>query len=242
MSDQTIAAYNLSERVAHYDSDMKLMHPNRFKMVEVALEVLPFPLDSPLLALDLGTGTGFFADAVLTRYPCSRVLAVDGAPVMMNLARARMGKLAERVEFLTGDFRNLRQLLGSRKGQVVFSSYALHHLNRQEKREVVKGALDFLEPGGWFLNADLVIASSPVIERRIQEIRVNGIVARAAGRDPRFAAAEATRNFLNELELKDQDKPLSLNEDLRILEEAGLVHTSVFWMEFREAVTGGVKS
>jgi hypothetical protein len=31
-------------------------------------------------------------------------------------------------------------------------------------------------------------------------------------------------------------------EDLKILREAGLDNPSVFWMEYREAITGGFKS
>lgn len=241
MENQTIAAYNLLERVARYDNDMNWMHPNRSKMVEVALEVLSLPLDSPVVALDLGTGTGWFAHAFLSRYPSSRVIAVDGARAMIELARARLKDFEGRVDFVLGDFRDLGHLLGPRQGQLVFSSYALHHLTRQEKLEVIQQALAFLEPGGWFLNADLVVSASPRIETRIQEIRINGIVERVAGQDSRFSTAADTRKFLDELELKDQDKPLTLTEDLKILAQSGLTDASVFWLEYREAVIGGVK-
>ena len=43
MTEQSIAAYDVSQRVQSYDADMELMHPNRSKMVQVAIEVLPFP-------------------------------------------------------------------------------------------------------------------------------------------------------------------------------------------------------
>ena len=33
-----------------------------------------------------------------------------------------------------------------------------------------------VKPGGWFLNADLVVAAAPEVGRRIQEIRVVGVV------------------------------------------------------------------
>jgi hypothetical protein len=39
---RSIKAYDIPERVASYDAEMELMHPNRSKMVAVALEVLPF--------------------------------------------------------------------------------------------------------------------------------------------------------------------------------------------------------
>jgi hypothetical protein len=45
MNEQSIAAYDVSQRVKTYDADMELMHPNRSKMVRIALEVPP--LDAP---------------------------------------------------------------------------------------------------------------------------------------------------------------------------------------------------
>ena len=240
MIQKSIGAYELPERVASYDADMEIMHPNRSKMIQVALDVLPFPEQQPLSALDLGVGTGYFTEKFLKRYPHAQVLAVDGAGAMVDLARTRLGPLSEQVRFAVGDFRNLSQILtGDALFDVVFSSYALHHLGREDKLAVVREARDRLRPNGWFLNADILVADSPEIERRIQEIRVNGIVGRS--RDARFPDAAATRIFLDRLEATDGDQPLSLLEDLHILRNANLRGATVFWLEYREAVCGGIR-
>jgi tRNA (cmo5U34)-methyltransferase len=242
VGERSISAYDLRERVASYDADMDVMHPNRSKMVRVALEVLPFPRTSPLLALDLGIGTGYFSGEFLNHFPSSRVLAVDGAKAMVDVARARLGPLASRVDFRVGDFRNLTTLVADVHGLgVVFSSYALHHLDRLAKEAVIRQAVSLLRSGGWFLNADLIIADSPAMETRIQEIRVAGIVARAGGADERFRDAAATRQFLDELEAREGDQPLTLLDDLAILRSVGLRNPSVFWLEYREVVYGSQK-
>jgi len=242
MVQKSIAAYELPERVASYDADMEIMHPNRAKMVQVALEVIPFSLEKPLRALDLGVGTGYFAERFLHRYANAHLCAIDGAAAMIDLSTARLGSLRERVRFLVGDFRNLSRLLAEGDFfDVVFSSYALHHLGRDDKQAVVRQAWDRLRTGGWFLNADILVADSLKIEQRIQEIRVNGIVQRAQTVDARFADAKATRSFLDRLEETDGDQPLTLLEDLQILRNAELHGVTVFWLEFREAVYGGMK-
>ncbi len=241
MNSESIDAYNLSERVVTYDADMTLMHPNRTKMVEIALQVLPFEPQEPFTAVDLGVGTGFFTQAVLNHFPNSRIIAIDGAEAMVELAKVRLETKADRVEFKIGDFRQLSQIISGQRGQLAFSSYALHHLNREEKVAVIQQVYRYLEPGGWFLNADLIVASDPGIEKRIQEIRVQGIVQRSSRCDPRFADYESTYRFLDKLEAEDHDQPLKLIEDLQVLKEAGLRNASVFWMEYREAVTGGSK-
>jgi ubiquinone/menaquinone biosynthesis C-methylase UbiE len=238
---ETIKAYDLPERVASYDADMDLMHPNRSKMLEVMLELLPIDRDAAFSALDLGVGTGFFSHAVLARFPNCRVIAVDGASTMIDMAKSRLHAMAARVDFRTGDFRHLRELLADGEhGRLVYSAYALHHLTPAEKLSVVRQAVNFLAPGGWFLNADLIVAADPRLERRIQEIRVEGIVRRAEGRDQRFINGVSTRAFLDDLEARDQDKPLTLGEDLEVLREAGLRNASAFWVEYREAVIGGL--
>jgi tRNA (cmo5U34)-methyltransferase len=242
MKSTSIAAYELPARVASYDADMDIMHPNRHKMVSVALETLPFNPASTITALDLGTGTGFFTHRFLEQFPQARVISVDGSNSMVDLARTRLGPLAARVDFRVGDFRQLQDLIPeSVYGDAVFSSYALHHLNHDEKREVIRQALRFLKPGGWLINADIVTHESKVIEERIQQLRVEGIVRRGHATDPRFRDAASTRQFLDQLEATDADQPLTLAEDLRVFREAGFTHSAVLWSEYREVVIGGQK-
>lgn len=242
VSQRSIEAFNLPERVVAYDADMRLMHPNRAKMVEIALEVLPFELDSELRALDLGCGTGFFAERFLEAYPRSQVIAMDGAEAMVEMAKTRLRAAGERVECRMGDLREVSKLLAGAEGvDVAYSSYALHHLERDEKVALVSDVVSLLKPGGWFVNADVIAAGSPDLEIRFQELRVMGIVERAAGKDPRFADYTTGRRYLDEMEAHEGDQPLTLGEDLQVLTEGGLRDAAVFWLEYREAVTGGLK-
>ena len=111
MTERSIAAYDVSQRVKTYDADMDLMHPNRSKMVQIALEVLPFPKTAALRAIDLGMGTGYFTKQFLNHFPNSRILGIDGAQAMVELAKARLRSLASRVQFIIGDFRHCDNLL-----------------------------------------------------------------------------------------------------------------------------------
>ncbi len=241
MSRESVDAYDLPERVARYDADMAVMHPNRAKMIQVALEVLDLEADAGLNALDLGAGTGYFSAKFLEAFPASRVHALDGAQAMLDLARERLGQQGSEVTFHVGDFRDLRTIAGGEKFDVVFSSYALHHLTLDDKTAVVRDAASLLRAGGWFLNADIIVAETPAVEERIQDIRVCGILERAAGRDRRFADRETARRYLDEMEAAEGDRPATLREDLQALRAAGLEDVAVFWLEYREAVSGGRK-
>jgi hypothetical protein len=136
----------------------------------------------------------------------------------------------------------LQQLVsGAGTADIVFSAYALHHLSRADKQAVLTQAIELLVPGGWFVNADLIASDSPPLESRLQEIRVAGIVERAAGSDNRFADTVATRRFLADLEKNEADQPLTLAEELGLLRSSGLRNVAAFWLEYRELVSGGEK-
>ena len=242
MNERSIAAYDVSQRVKTYDADMELMHPNRSKMVQIALEVMPFPKTAALRAIDLGIGIGYFTERFLNNFPNSRVLGIDGAQAMIELAKARLTSLASRVQFVIGDFRKLQELAPDAGTiDVVFSAYALHHLSRPDKETVLRQVVELLVPGGWFVNADLIVSDSPELENRLQQIRIAGIVERAHGSDSRFVDSASTRRFLADLERKEADQPLTLAEDLELLRSSGLKNVSTFWLEYRELVKGEQK-
>lgn len=243
MGSSSVESYDLPERVRTYDADMEIMHPLRWKMIEIALEILPFHKTRSLRALDLGVGTGVFSKRFLEEYPNARVVAIDGAASMLELAKSRLGDLVQRVEWILSDFQAMPTTV-TRPGtfDVVISSYALHHLNAQEKLAVMKTVVQAIKPAGWFLNADVVVAEAPDVERRIQAIRVEAVTDRAPPRDKRFRSTDATRQFLDDLEATEQDQPQTLEKDLRILRESGITNPEVFWKEYREAVIGGLKS
>jgi ubiquinone/menaquinone biosynthesis C-methylase UbiE len=222
---------------------MGIMHPNRAKMIDIALDVLPFDPREPLRAIDLGVGTGYFAARFLLSFPRATVLAIDGAASMIDLARVRLGENVERATFVVADLGDLPEdIAGPSSVDVVFSSYTLHHLDPQEKRRLIYQSFGFLRPHGWFVNADLVVAEDELVEARIQELRVTGIVERASDGDPRFGDPTSARRFLDDLETTEQDQPVTLTEDLRIIKEAGLAGVEVFWKEYREVVIGGLKT
>ncbi|MDH3589511.1 MAG: methyltransferase domain-containing protein [Gammaproteobacteria bacterium] len=240
MSSDSIKAYDLPERVRRYDADMDVMHPLRWKMIAVALEVLPFSRSTDLRILDLGIGTGVFAQQLLKEFPSAQVLGVDGSEAILEIATARLSRYSNRLRLEAHDFRKLpRGLLDESTLDLAVSSYALHHLNKDEKSDVVRQVVGALKTGGWFVNADIVIAESPCIENRFQDLRVKGIVARAEG-DERFRDEPVTRQYLDDMEKKEQDQPQRLAVDLQIFREAGL-DAEVFWREYREVVVGGPK-
>jgi ubiquinone/menaquinone biosynthesis C-methylase UbiE len=242
MSGESIRAYDVPTRVASYDADMDLMHPNRHKMAQIIENVLALSATPPRLVIDIGTGTGFLAGRLLRAFPDLRVIAIDGAHEMVDLARIRLGPLAQRVDFRVGDFRGLDALCSNIDPvDAVVSSYAMHHLSSPDKLNVLRAAHGRLRPEGWFLNADLTLSEDDYLDTLTQQLRVRGIVQRANGLDTRFPDATTTRRFLADMERNEADQPLRPAEDSQLLQEAGFMHVTTWWRETRESVYGGMR-
>lgn len=238
--DRTIQAFN--QRVRTYDADMAVLQPNRSKMCSVIVDWIPFPEDQEFSVIDLGIGTGFLSHRILQSYPNARIIGIDGSEKMMEVAKARLRDFLHRVSFRKANFMETAETFSDLPPiDLVVSSFALHHLNKEQKAKVFERCHDVLVPGGWFLNADLLLGENDISEHRFQELRVDGIIVRAGGRIADFKNRESTRSYLKALEEKEGDQPVRLTEDLEILTNSGFFGVDIFWKEYREAVYGGMK-
>ncbi|MEX2210886.1 MAG: methyltransferase domain-containing protein [Gaiellaceae bacterium] len=82
----------------HWDA---MTSADRMTAFEAGLELVP---ETPQRVLDLGTGTGDGALAMVRRWPDAEVLGIDAAPAMVEEARRKAGGAAR---FEVGDARHL---------------------------------------------------------------------------------------------------------------------------------------
>jgi SAM-dependent methyltransferase len=101
--------------------------------------------------VDLGAGTGTFADAI--RPHVKRVVAVDVSPAMVRELHAR-GFDAVQAGFLTYEH-------AGEPVDAVFSRNALHHLPDFFKALALERIASILRPGGVFVLQDLIFSFEP---------------------------------------------------------------------------------
>lgn len=125
------------------------------------------------LVLDVGSGPGVLADAVLRAVPLARVVVHDYSPPMLEQARSRLAWAGDRARFHQSDLavRGWSDGLGDGFDAAV-SSYAIHNLRDPVAiRAVYEELVTRLAPGGCLLLLDLVEPAGSRAERLVGERR-----------------------------------------------------------------------
>ena len=107
--------------------------------------------------LDLGSGDGRLLDLVLHARPDARGVALDFSELMLGKLQARFGG-SDRVEVIAHDLARPLPPLGA--FDVVVSSFAIHHLTHERKRELYGEIWSALQAGGVFCNLEHVSSAS----------------------------------------------------------------------------------
>ena len=137
--------------------------PHRAEGEGVLLDHLPERVER---VLDLGTGDGRLLALVLTVRPQASGIGLDFSDEMLERARERFED-DPRVDIQRHDLTDRLPELGL--FDAVVSSFAIHHVDDDRKREVYAEAFAALRPGGAFLNLEHVASST---ERLHQQFRV----------------------------------------------------------------------
>jgi tRNA (cmo5U34)-methyltransferase len=104
--------------------------------------------------LDLGTGTGETARAVLARHPGARLIGIDENDDMLAAARDALPRTDLRVL-------RLEDALPEGPFDVVVSALAVHHLEGTGKADLFRRVTRVLRPGGRFVLGDVVVPVDP---------------------------------------------------------------------------------
>jgi tRNA (cmo5U34)-methyltransferase len=150
--------------------------------------------------LDLGTGDGRLLAMLRVDRPELSTTGLDFSALMLERARGRFSG-DERVELMEHDLSRPLPALG--RFDAVVSSFAIHHLEHERKRELYGEVLELLEPGGVFANFEHVASPSARLHRDF----FNAINVPIEDADPsdRLLDVETQLTWLRELGFEDVD-------------------------------------
>lgn len=128
--------------------------PHRSAGEAVLLDEIPADVSR---VLDLGSGDGRLLDLVLRGRPNAFGVAVDFSPHMLDRLRDRFGQ-SSRVQIVAHNLDDPLPALGT--FDAVVSSFAIHHLIHERKRQLYTEIRAILKGGGVFCNLEHVASAS----------------------------------------------------------------------------------
>src|SRR2546423_3388474 len=143
-------AEHLHIRIADYDRVIRTFIPHYEVMRSVQLDLLAGVLPAGGRVLDLGGGTGALAEAIAEKFPTIQVEIWDTDSSMLDVARERCLRFADRVHFIERSFTDPLTPCDA-----VVACIALHHVkDMRQKQKIYANVHEALRPGGIFANAD----------------------------------------------------------------------------------------
>jgi SAM-dependent methyltransferase len=105
--------------------------------------------------LELGSGPGFLAAELLRAFPAVSYVAFDFSAAMHELAKARLGALAARVQFVERSFREPDWPDGLGQFECVVTNQAVHELrHKRYATRLHEQVCEILAPAGFYLVSD----------------------------------------------------------------------------------------
>jgi tRNA (cmo5U34)-methyltransferase len=222
--------------------------PGRAEQMAALLDLIPAREDEQFTIVELASGEGALAQAILERFCACHYVALDGSEVMRQHMGEKLRQFHDRLEIRPFEWTqqewrdNLPQPL-----RCVVSSLSVHHLFDEEKQQFFQELADHLEPGGALLVADIIEPANQQIAdlfaRQYDDlVRKQSMLIRGdlSGFE-QFQQLKWNYFLYDYLSDDTNDHPSCLSDQLLWLREAGFSVVDCFWMQAGHAVYGGYK-
>lgn len=146
--------------------DTVRIRPWRPRFFAAFAQALNARSERPARVLELGSGPGHLAAAILSACPVYEYVALDFSDAMHELAREHLGDLASRVRFERRDFREPDWPNGLSFFDAAVTLQAIHETRHRNRAPALfRQIREILKPGGLFLYCDhyLNLVTNPAL-------------------------------------------------------------------------------
>jgi len=204
-----------------YDRQRRQLIPCFDDFYGMALSLVETDIPSPRI-LDLGAGTGLFANFVLQKYLEAKLTLIDFSDKMLEGAKQRFGQTAN-VQYIAADYSKYNF---TESYDVVISSLSIHHLIHEEKKNLFASLFHALRPGGIFVNADQVRGRTPQTDAYYKQRWLAAVSASGLPQEAINASIERRKLDINATE----------EEQIQWLKEAGFIDVDCMYKNLEFAV------
>lgn len=218
------ATTHLGIKFGAYDATIASLIPHYKELIDAAAAAVEAAAPTSPAVVDLGTGSGALAAAILKVRPKARLIGIDADSSMLSAAHRR---LRGRIDTIEDDF----ELAPIPRCDVVSASFALHHIDTGRKKAALyKRCFASLRDGGMLVSADCFLATSGKLRRRHREAWLQHLQNKYS--------RKKSENFLRTW--AKEDVYFTLDREHELLKDAGF-SVEVTWRKDSFAVVVGLK-
>ena len=214
--------------------------PQRAEQMAALLTLLPFQRDNSFRVVELASGEGYLAGAVLTAFPQATLLALDISAEMRATTSQRLATYGSRAQVASFDMAAHDWYGQLDHADAVVSSLCIHHLDPGGKQALFAAVGERLSGRGAFLIADIVQPTRPQARELFAATWDQAVEAQAAGSGLYEQFQRSEWNYYRYPDAMDRPSPLF--DQLTWLSQAGFFGVDCFWMNAGHAVYGGYKA
>jgi tRNA (cmo5U34)-methyltransferase len=188
--------------------------------------------------LDLGCGDGIAVYELLRVDSKLKATLLDASNDMLIRAKKRL-KRYDNCQFLCASFQDiLKKRISLGNFDFIISSMATHHLAMDEKTELFKIIYSHLNPGGYFLNMDVILSPSETLEKWYLQLWREWITEREA-----ILKIDSHEHdgIINRYKDNTDNKPDLINTQLKSLQDIGCKDVDCYYKYGIFTIFGGKK-
>ncbi len=239
MSDFDNSRWSDSSFAQEYRDQADGYVPERRSLIEIAQSLYRHLVkgNQSSRILDLGCGDGVMVQELLKVDDSIDATLVDGSQEMLKAAGDRLARF-EKKHLVNASFQDLLVQDPLQKAfTFVLSSLAIHHLAMSAKESLFEYVYRHLDPGGFFLNIDVVLSPTDDLEEWYLMLWQEWIDTHAAS-SLRASLLTVPQKYKDNLD----NTPDPLLPQLQALERIGFKNVDCYYKYGLFAMFGGSKS
>lgn len=188
--------------------------------------------------LDLGCGDGIVTDEILKIDNSVEATLIDGSEDMLANAKDRL-KDYKNIHFIQASFQEiLKNSIPLKIYDFAVSSLAIHHLTMEEKISLFRTVYNRLKTGAYFVNIDVILAPSDVLEQWYLQLWRQWITERKSLLE---IEGDQYNSIVEKYKDNTDNKPDTLSDQLDALQSIGFKNVDCFYKYGIFTMFGGRK-
>lgn len=236
------AVWQNPELVTKFLQNVRGAVPLSIEQIEMMLQLIAAANEhGPRTFLDLGSGDGVLASAILDEYPQARGVVVEFSNPMLESARRQLHAHAHRVDFVLADFHQpdwTYKVAPLAPIDAIVSGFAIHHLYDTRKEVLYREIFDLLAAEGVFINIEHVSSAIRWTESVWDDCMIDAIFGQDLKASPGKKRAEVAREYYLRVS-GDEGIVAPLEVQLDWLREAGFENVDCYLKVQELALFGG---